>query len=131
MRIQDISSQYQARGIPVTNPYTDYKVINSIDNGKKIEIHVAVLHLRTYKENADFSESNTHYVEGSKTLSSYDTNVYTADFIKFSSEAALNSTKEDLKNYIVRLTVFTRFHLKSGYSTKPEKKIKNNAQLLQ
>ncbi|HHT5094011.1 TPA: hypothetical protein ACTY13_005167, partial [Klebsiella pneumoniae] len=27
----------------------------------------------------------------------YDTNVYTADFIKFSSEAALNSTKEDLK----------------------------------
>lgn len=84
-------------GIPVTNPYTDYKVINSIDNGKKIEIHVAVLHLRTYKENADFSESNTHYVEGSKTLSSYDTNVYTADFIKFSSEAALKSTKEDLK----------------------------------
>jgi hypothetical protein len=65
-----------------------------IDTGKKIEIHVSVLHLRTYKENADFSEANTHYVKGSKTLSSYNANVYTDDFIKFTSEDAKNSTKK-------------------------------------
>lgn len=84
-------------GIKITNPYTDYKVISGIDTGKKIDIHVSVLHLRTYKENADFSEANTHHVEGSKTLSSYNANVYTDDFIKLTSEDAINSTKEDLK----------------------------------
>lgn len=85
-------------GIQITNPYTDYTVINGIDTGKKIEIHVSVLHLRTYKENADLSEANTHYVEGSKTLSSYKANVYTDDFIKFTSEDAKNSTLKNLRD---------------------------------
>lgn len=84
-------------GIPITNQYTDYKVIAGIDNGKKIELHVSVLRLRKYKENADFSESNKNYVEGSKTVFSYGANVYTEDFIKLTSEVAINSTKEGLK----------------------------------
>ncbi|MFM4124561.1 hypothetical protein AB8R75_06635 [Klebsiella quasipneumoniae subsp. similipneumoniae] len=84
-------------GIQTANPHTDYKIISGIDNGKRIEVNVSVLHLRTYKENADLSESNKNYAEGSKTVFSYGDNVYTEDFKKFSSEAALNSTKEDLK----------------------------------
>ncbi|EMM5415296.1 hypothetical protein RVW32_000749 [Citrobacter amalonaticus] len=84
-------------GIQITNPYTDYKVINSIDDGKRIELHVSMLRLRTYKENADLSESNKNYEEGSKTVFSYGSNVYTEDFIKLTSKAAKNSTKEDLK----------------------------------
>ncbi|HCF8643190.1 TPA: hypothetical protein RRT76_003883 [Klebsiella pneumoniae] len=84
-------------GIQITNPYADYKVISGIDNGKKIVLNVSVLNLRSYKENADLSESNKNYAEGSKTVFSYGDNVYTKDFIKFSSEAAINSTKEDLK----------------------------------
>ncbi|EAB2303552.1 hypothetical protein SKB45_001996 [Salmonella enterica] len=84
-------------GIQITNPYTDYKVLSGIDDSKKIEVNVSVLNLRTYKENADLSESNKNYAEGSKTVFSYGDNVYTENFIKLSSEAAQNSTKEDLK----------------------------------
>ncbi len=84
-------------GIQVTNPYTDYEVISGIDNGKKIEVNVSVLNLHTYKENADLSEYNKNYAKGSKTAFSYGGNVYTENYIKISSEAALNSTKEDLK----------------------------------
>lgn len=84
-------------GIQVTNPYTSYKVIDGIDDGNRIELHVSVLQLRTYKENADFSEANKNHVEGSKTVFSYGANVYTENFIKFTSKAAQNSTKEDLK----------------------------------
>ncbi|HHC1540060.1 hypothetical protein [Klebsiella pneumoniae] len=67
-------------GIKITNPYTDYKVISSIDNGKKIEVNVSLLNLRTYKGNTGLSK-----------------NVYTEDYLKLSSESAQNSTKEDLK----------------------------------
>ena len=84
-------------GIQITNRYAGYDVTYGIDNDDRIELHVSVLRLRTYKENADLSESNKNYVEGSKTLFSYNANVYTDDFIKFTSEAALNSTKEALK----------------------------------
>lgn len=84
-------------GIQVTNPYTDYKIISSIDNGKKIEVNVSVLNLHTYKENADLNESNKKHEKGSKTVFSYGGNAYTEKYIKFSSESALNSTKEDLK----------------------------------
>lgn len=84
-------------GVRVTNQYSDYNVSFGIDNNEKIELHVSVLRLRTYKENADFSESNKIYAEGSKTAFSYGSDVYTEDFIKFTSASAQNSTKEDLK----------------------------------
>lgn len=84
-------------GVRVTNPYSDYNVSSGIDNDERVELHVSVLRLRTYKESADFSESNKNYVEGSKTVFSYGADVYTEDFIKFTSEAAINSTKEDLR----------------------------------
>ncbi|MDU2942418.1 MAG: hypothetical protein E7B58_00650 [Citrobacter sp.] len=84
-------------GIRITNPYTDYKIRYDIDDGKKIELHVMVLHLRTYKENADFSDTNKNFEEGSKTLFSYNTNIYTEEFINFTSQKAINSTTENIK----------------------------------
>lgn len=84
-------------GVRIANSYSDYNVSFGVDNNEKIELHVSVLRLRTYKENADLSESNKNYVEGSKTVFSYGDNVYTEDFIKLTSEAARNSTKEVLK----------------------------------
>jgi hypothetical protein len=56
-------------------------------------------------------------VKGSKTLSSYNANVYTDDFIKFTSEDAKNST---LKNLNIVHQMDYPCHLKSGYSTKPK-----------
>ncbi|HBW1643302.1 TPA: hypothetical protein MYV30_000550 [Klebsiella pneumoniae] len=84
-------------GIHITNQYAGYDVTYGIDNDDRIELHVSVLRLRTYKENADLGESNKNYVEGSKTVFSFGTDVYTEDFIKFTSEATKRSTKEGLK----------------------------------
>lgn len=84
-------------GIENTNPHTDYKVNNSTDDGKKIELDVSVLNLHTYKDNAGFSESNKDYEEGSKTVFTYKTDVYTDKYIKYTSKNAINSTSEKLK----------------------------------
>lgn len=84
-------------GVKITNPHTDYDVIYGIDNDEKIELHVSVLQLRTYKENANFGEDNKNYAEGSKTVFSFGNDVYTEGFMKLTSESARDSTKKNLK----------------------------------
>lgn len=119
-------------GITNTNPYTDYNVRYGTDNSENIELHVSVLNLRTYKENADFSEANKIYEEGSKTAFSYKNNVYTDNFIKYTSVNAINSTTKNLKKLYCAAD---GFYLPSSkerffYDARKENK-KNNNQLLQ
>lgn len=84
-------------GITITNPHTDYKVDHGTDNGEKIELDVSVLNMHTYKENADFSEANKIYENGSKTVFSYKNNIYTDKYIKYTSKSAIDTTSKNLK----------------------------------